>query len=255
MSIKKYPRNSSNFLDIYKKVSKKFTFWTRANYTTITISKPPTLVFSGIQPTGIPHIGNYLGAISNWVSLQESPKATAKNPTITTTNDNNDTITNPQQTMYSIVDLHALTLPQVPKQLRKNKIEMTIALLACGIDPKKCILFEQSRVTAHVELAWIFNCITSVGWLSRMTQWKSKMESNKNFQSINEDVVFSPGLCLGLFSYPVLQAADILIYKATHVPIGEDQVQHLELTRDIAQKFNKMYKTNILPLPQPIISK
>lgn len=144
----------------------------RSNYTTTTISKSPTLIFSGIQPTGIPHIGNYLGAISNWVSLQENPKATATTPTITTTNDNNDTITIPQQIMYSIVDLHALTLPQDPKQLKKNKIEMAIALLACGIDPRKCILFEQSRVVAHVELAWVFNCITPVGWLSRMTQWK-----------------------------------------------------------------------------------
>ncbi|CAG8750248.1 18656_t:CDS:2, partial [Acaulospora morrowiae] len=196
-------------------------------------SKFPEVTFSGIQPTGIPHIGNFFGALEKWVSLQQSDFGT-------------------NTVLYTIVDLHALTVPQDPKQLRKNKIDMTISLLACGLDPTRSIIFEQSKIPAHSECAWILNCITPVGWLSRMTQWKTKSQQKKNIQSI-EEVDTSSGLCLGLFAYPVLQAADILLYKSTHVPIGEDNVQHLELARDIAQRVNKLCSQEIFPLPQPIL--
>ena len=154
--------------------------------------------------------------------------------------------------LYSIVDLHALTIPRDAKVLQKSKVEMTIMLMACGIDPKKCLIFEQSKVSAHSELSWILNCITPIGWLSRMTQWKTKIQEQKNIQSI-EDIDISVGSDLGLFAYPVLQAADILLYKSTHVPVGDDQVQHLELARNIAEKFNKFYKKNVFPLPQTVL--
>ncbi|KAF0381429.1 tryptophanyl-tRNA synthetase [Gigaspora margarita] len=193
----------------------------------------PELILSGIQPTGSPHIGNFLGVLSKWVSLQQTA---------------HDSVT----LLYPIVDLHALTIPRDPEQLKKSKIETAIVLLACGIDPARSLIFEQSRIPAHTELAWFFNCITPMGWLSRMTQWKSKLKLKTNSQFSEHDVLSSSGLCLGLFSYPVLQAADILLYKATHVPIGEDQVQHLELTRDIAEMFNKMFRQNVFPLPLPI---
>ncbi|RIA99622.1 tryptophanyl-tRNA synthetase [Glomus cerebriforme] len=198
----------------------------------VTKDNPKRITFSGIQPTGVPHLGNYLGAITNWVSLQNNKSS--------------------ELVLYSIVDLHALTIQKDAKMLQKSKIEMTIILMACGIDPKKCLIFEQSKVSAHSELSWILNCITPIGWLSRMTQWKTKFQEQKNIRSI-EDIDISIGLDLGLFAYPVLQAADILLYKSTHVPVGDDQVQHLELTRDIAEKFNKFYKKNVFPLPQTIL--
>jgi len=157
--------------------------------------------------------------------------------------------------LYSIVDLHALTIPRDAKVLQKSKVEMTIILMACGIDPKKCLIFEQSKVSAHLELSWILSCITPIGWLSRMTQWKTKIQEQKNIRSI-EDIDVSSGSDLGLFgffAYPVLQAADILIYKSTHVPVGDDQIQHLELTRNLAEKFNRFYKENVFPLPQTIL--
>ncbi|CAG8798512.1 4233_t:CDS:2, partial [Dentiscutata erythropus] len=193
----------------------------------------PKLILSGIQPTGSPHIGNFLGVLSKWVSLQRTA---------------HDSVT----LLYPIVDLHALTIPRDPEQLKKSKIETAIVLLACGIDPARSFIFEQSRIPAHTELAWLFNCITPMGWLSRMTQWKSKLKLKTDSQFSEHEVLSSSGLCLGLFSYPVLQAADILLYKATHVPIGDDQVQHLELTRDIAEMFNKIYHQNIFPLPLSI---
>ncbi|GBB91819.1 hypothetical protein RclHR1_01920023 [Rhizophagus clarus] len=195
--------------------------------------KQKRITFSGIQPTGIPHLGNYLGAIKNWVSLQNNKSES-------------------ELILYSIVDLHALTIPKDAKMLQKSKIETTIILLACGINPKKCLIFEQSKVSAHSELSWVLNCITPIGWLSRMTQWKTKIQEQKNIHSI-EDINMSTGLDLGLFAYPVLQAADILLYKSTHVPVGDDQVQHLELTRNIAEKFNKLYKKSVFPLPQTIL--
>ncbi|GBC24051.1 tryptophan--tRNA ligase, mitochondrial [Rhizophagus irregularis DAOM 181602=DAOM 197198] len=205
------------------------------NYVTRDNSKnQKRITFSGIQPTGIPHLGNYLGAITSWVSLQNNQSSES------------------ELILYSIVDLHALTIPKDAEMLRKSKIEIAIILLACGINPKKCLIFEQSKVPAHSELSWILNCIIPIGWLSRMTQWKTKIQEQKNIQSI-EDIDISIGLDLGLFTYPVLQAADILLYKSTHVPVGDDQVQHLELTRNIAEKFNKLYKKNVFPLPQTIL--
>jgi tryptophanyl-tRNA synthetase len=175
-------------------------------------------IFSGIQPTGIPHLGNYLGAIRNWVKLQE------EFPSV----------------LYCIVDLHSLTVPQHPLQLKDNIFQMAACLLACGVNPEKSILFQQSKVPQHAELTWMLTCGTPVGWLNRMTQWKSKVKSKDS-------------LLLGLYSYPVLMAADILLYNTTHVPVGEDQVQHIELTRDIAKSFNSQYQTCVFTEPQTIL--
>ncbi|CAG8457604.1 10321_t:CDS:2 [Paraglomus occultum] len=186
-------------------------------------------IFSGIQPTGMPHIGNYLGTLKQWVALQKDVSAS-------------------DRILYCIVDLHALTIPQDPVKLFHNKREMALILMACGIDPQKSVIFVQSKVTAHTELSWILNCIAPVGQLSRMTQWKAKIAQYKNVQSI-EDIGVSSGLCLGLLAYPILQAADVLLYKATQVPVGDDQVQHIELARDIAHKFNSQFG-EIFPLPQ-----
>ena len=165
---------------------------------------PKKRIFSGIQPTGNLTIGNYLGAVKRWVKLQE---------------ENCDTI-------YCIVDLHAATIWQDPNELKDSTRELTASFIACGLDPKDSILFNQSQVSAHSELAWIFNCVARMGWLNRMTQFKDKAGKDREKASV------------GLFAYPTLMAADILAYKATHVPVGEDQKQHLELTRDIAAKFN-----------------
>ena len=178
-------------------------------------------VLSGVQPSGDLHIGNYLGAIKNFVSMQNDYKC-----------------------FFCIVDLHAITVKQDPKILKKNTLEVAATYIASGIDPKKSIVFNQSSVPAHSELAWIFNCVTRMGWLSRMTQFKDKAGKDKENASS------------GLFIYPNLMAADILIYKATHVPVGNDQKQHLELTRDIAQKFNRDFNCeNFFPIPEPIIDK
>ena len=179
-------------------------------------------IFSGIQPTGNLHIGNYLGAIKNWIKLQEFDEC-----------------------IYSIVDLHAMTVPSNIFNIKNSTLEVTAALIASGIDPKKSILFNQSNVPQHSELAWIFNCVARIGWLNRMTQFKEKAGKKRDNATV------------GLFSYPVLMAADILLYKATHVPVGEDQKQHLELTRDIATSFNTTFqkKNNkeYFNLPEPII--
>ncbi len=175
-------------------------------------------IFSGIQPTGNLHLGNYLGAIRNWVRLQES-----------------------YECIYCVVDLHAITVWQDPAELRASTREVTAAFIASGIDPKRNIIFNQSRNPDHSELAWIFNCVARLGWLNRMTQFKEKAGKHRENASI------------GLYDYPVLMAADILAYKATHVPVGDDQKQHLELARDIAQKFNSDFKADVFPLPEPII--
>ncbi len=176
-------------------------------------------VLSGVQPSGDLHIGNYLGAIKNFVRLQKDYSC-----------------------FFCIVDLHAITVKQDPKILRKNTLEVAATYIASGIDPKKSVVFNQSSISAHSELAWIFNCVTRMGWLNRMTQFKDKAGKDKENASS------------GLFIYPNLMAADILIYKATHVPVGNDQKQHLELTRDIAQKFNRDFKCeNFFPIPEPII--
>ena len=175
-------------------------------------------IFSGVQPTGNLHLGNYLGAIRNWARMQEG----------------NDCI-------FCVVDLHAITLFQDPKALRDSTREVAAGLIAAGIDPKYSIVFNQSQVSAHAELAWIFNCVARLGWLNRMTQFKDKAGKDRENASS------------GLYVYPNLMAADILIYKATHVPVGEDQKQHLELARDIAQKFNADYDVDYFPLPEPQI--
>ena len=178
------------------------------------------LVFSGVQPTGSLHLGNYLGALKNFVDLQK----------------NNECI-------YCVVDLHAITVFQDPKQLRDNILETTAAFLASGLDHKKSIIFNQSSVSGHAELAWILNCVARIGWLNRMTQFKDKAGKDREKASV------------GLYIYPNLMAADILLYKSTHVPVGADQKQHLELCRDIAQRFNNDFKKNIFPIPEPLIQK
>jgi tryptophanyl-tRNA synthetase len=184
-------------------------------------------VFSGMQPTGNLHLGNYLGAMLNWVKMQET----------------NDCI-------YCVVDMHALTLWQEPKALRQAIRDVTATYLACGLDPKRSIIFNQSRVPEHAELAWIFNCVARMGWLNRMTQFKEKAGKDKEQASV------------GLYVYPNLMAADILLYKATHVPVGDDQKQHLELARDIAAKFNvdfgdamreSGFNGDFFPQPEPFI--
>ena len=179
------------------------------------------IVLSGVQPTGGLHIGNYLGAIKNFVSMQTE-----------------------YDCFFCVVDLHAITVKQDPKLLKNNTYEVVATYSASGIDPVKSVIFNQSNVSSHSELAWIFNCITRMGWLNRMTQFKDKAGKDKENASS------------GLFIYPNLMAADILLYKATHVPVGDDQKQHLELTRDIAQKFNRDYECDgFFPIPEPIIDK
>jgi tryptophanyl-tRNA synthetase len=180
-------------------------------------------IFSGVQPTGNLHLGNYLGAIKNFVDLSNE---------------------NENQCIFCVVDLHAITVKQEPKELKKNIRETVATFVASGIDPKKSIIFNQSRVPAHAEGAWILSCVARMGWLNRMTQFKEKAGKDKEKASI------------GLYSYPVLMAADILLYDATHVPVGEDQKQHLELCRDIAQKFNNDFEVeDFLQAPEPLIQK
>jgi len=175
-------------------------------------------IFSGVQPTGNLHLGNYLGAIRNWVGLQAE-----------------------YDCIYCIVDLHAITVWQNPAELRAQTREVAAAFLAAGIDGRKHIIFNQSRVPGHAQLAWICNCVARLGWLNRMTQFKEKAGKDRENASV------------GLYAYPNLMAADILLYKATHVPVGEDQKQHLELARDIAQKFNADFGVELFPLPEPLI--
>lgn len=172
-------------------------------------------VFSGIQPTGNLHLGNYLGSIRNWIDLQDNHRC-----------------------IFGVMNLHAITLPQDPKLLQQNVIDAAALYLACGLDPKKSILFVQSDVSQHLELSWVFSCLTQMGWLNRMTQFKEKSANSEN---------------LGLYSYPVLMASDILLYNADLVPVGEDQKQHLELTRDIAGAFNRRYNCDYFKLPDPMI--
>jgi tryptophanyl-tRNA synthetase len=187
----------------------------------------PQRVFSGVQPTGNLHLGNYLGAITRFVELQKT-----------------------HECIYCVVDLHAITVPQDPDELTASIREVTAAFIAAGIDPEKHIVFNQSQVSEHAELAWVFNCVARLGWLNRMTQFKEKAGKDRENASV------------GLYAYPALMAADILVYRATHVPVGEDQKQHLELSRDIAQKFNNDFAASIakhgygsafFPLPEPLI--
>ncbi|MDG5489198.1 tryptophan--tRNA ligase [Sphingomonas sp. BGYR3] len=180
-------------------------------------------VVSGIQPTGNLHLGNYLGAIKQWVAMQDQVASGGG------------------QSLFFLADLHALTVHQEPAALANATIEMAAALMAAGIDPAKSILFNQARVPAHSELCWLLGGTARMGWLNKMTQWKDKAGKN------------SEGASVGLFTYPVLQAADVLVYKATHVPVGEDQKQHLELARNIATKFNTDFAVELFPLPEPMI--
>ena len=180
-------------------------------------------IVSGIQPTGNLHLGNYLGAIRNWVRMQDENAAAGGD------------------TLFFLADLHAITVHNKPAELAANTREMAAALIAAGVDPAKAILFNQARVPAHAELAWLLFCTARIGWLNRMTQFKEKSGKNRE------------GASVGLFAYPVLQAADVLVYRATHVPVGDDQKQHLELARDIATKFNTDFETELFTLPDPII--
>ncbi|CCM04572.1 uncharacterized protein FIBRA_06753 [Fibroporia radiculosa] len=198
-----------------------------------TTTKTARVVFSGIQPTGIPHLGNFLGALLNWVKLQrEAPLD--------------------DQLIFSIVGWHALTLPQDPHALSVARREMLAVLLAIGLDPNRSIIFHQDENPHHTELAWILNCITPMGKLRRMTTWKSRLATSRNAR--DESEVDESMLNAGLFTYPVLQAADILIYRTTHVPVGEDQQQHIELCRDLADNFNRTFKSQhpLFPLPQHV---
>jgi len=186
------------------------------------MTMPTNRVFSGVQPTGNLHLGNYLGAIRHFVDLQKT-----------------------HECLYCVVDMHAITVWQDPKELAHNTREVAAAYIAAGINPKEHIIFNQSKVSAHAELAWVLNCVGRMGWLNRMTQFKEKAGKHKENASV------------GLFTYPVLMAADILAYRATHVPVGDDQKQHLELARDIAQKFNNDFSSNgsedFFPAPEPLI--
>ena len=179
-------------------------------------------IVSGIQPTGSLHLGNYLGAIRNWVLMQDSLGPDDK-------------------AWFFIADLHAITLFQNPQELKQSTREIAAALMAAGIDPAKAVLFNQSQVPEHAELAWVLGCTARMGWLNRMTQFKEKSGKDRE------------GASVGLYTYPILQAADVLLYKATHVPVGDDQKQHLELARDIATKFNTDFGTKLFPLPEPTI--
>jgi tryptophanyl-tRNA synthetase len=180
-------------------------------------------IVSGIQPTGNLHLGNYLGAIRNWVRMQDENAAKGG------------------ETLFFLADLHAITVYNRPEELTANTREMAAALIAAGVDPDKAVLFNQARVPGHAELAWLLFCTARIGWLNRMTQFKEKSGKNRE------------GASIGLYAYPVLQAADVLIYGTTHVPVGEDQKQHLELARDIATKFNTDFETDLFVLPEPII--
>ena len=183
-------------------------------------------IVSGIQPTGNLHLGNYLGAIRNWVRMQDEAQAAGG------------------QCLYFLADLHAISMPHAPADLAANTREMVAALVACGVDPERSILFNQAQVPQHAELQWLLNGTARMGWLNRMTQWKDKAGKNRE------------GASVALFTYPVLQAADVLLYQATHVPVGDDQKQHLELARDIAQKFNNDFASEDAPvftLPEPFI--
>ena len=187
------------------------------------MEKPSKRILSGVQPSGDLHLGNYLGAIKNFVELSNDQE---------------------NECVFCVVDLHAITVKQDPQVLRNNIRETVATFIASGIDPKKNIIFNQSKVSAHSEAAWIFSCVARMGWLNRMTQFKEKAGKDKEKASI------------GLFSYPVLMAADILLYDATHVPVGDDQKQHLELCRDIGQKFNNDFKVeNFFKIPEPLIQK
>ena len=208
------------------------------------IKRSPKRILSGIQPTGTPHLGNYLGALQHWVRLQSTPG---------------------QESLYMIADLHSLTVPQNPRLLKEQVQSLATVLLAMGLDPHQSILFRQSRVPHHTELAWILFCQTPLSWLKRMHHWRSKLQQqqqqqqqsmgSENLGMEEEEEEEDEGLQVGLLSYPVLQAADILLYRASQVPVGEDQAQHLNLANMIAKSFNSRCKSNVFPLPKSLFGK
>lgn len=208
-----------------------------------------TVILSGIQPTGVPHLGNYLGALQNWTRLQDGWMQTSAGKQALGGGDalfdgappsRTAASADPGDTLYSIVDLHSITVPQDPGLLRQNIRETAVSLLAVGLDPEKCTIFQQSRVPQHAELSWILSCQTTMGQLSTMTQWKTKKKKAESQR-------------LGLFAYPVLMAADIMLYKTTHVPVGDDQEQHLELCKRIVATFNNRYGEEFFVHPTPVI--
>ena len=201
-------------------------------------------IFSGIQPTGVPHLGNYLGALRQWVKLQDEAAPA-------------------DRIFYSVVDLHAITIPQSPHALRQNTLETYASLLAVGLHPRRSVIFSQQDVLEHTQLMWLLSCHASMGYLARMTQWKTKTGVSDDANPMESSTPDKPALKLGLFSYPVLQAADILLYQTTHVPVGEDQQQHLEFARELASTMNHAYRQppatpapswTGFPLPQTILS-
>ena len=192
-------------------------------YRTLCSAATKSRTFSGIQPTGTIHLGNYFGAVQQWVQNVQKVSEEDKN-----------------QQIFSVVDLHAITLPQDPKQLKNNILGMTASLIGCGLDPEKAIIFQQSHVPHHTQLCWLLGCLCTVPMLQRLSQYKDKSQGLKEIP-------------LGLFTYPVLQAADILLYKATHVPVGEDNLQNVEIARKIARKFNSKFKQEVFPLPSPVL--
>ncbi|CAH2351645.1 tryptophan--tRNA ligase, mitochondrial [[Candida] railenensis] len=201
--------------------------------TTIPKFAQRSTIFSLVQPTGKIHLGNYLGAIRNWKDISESSENEQENTFI-----------------FGLADLHALTLPNEASVLKRNRYEAIASIIAAGVDPEKCILYHQSSVPEHAELNWVLTCLTSMGLLSRMTTWKSKVFDSDNaaFGSSEQNMK------AGLFCYPVLQSADILLYKSTHVPVGDDQSQHLELSRSLASSFNKQFKSDFFPLPTTLLT-
>ncbi|PVV02815.1 hypothetical protein BB560_002722 [Smittium megazygosporum] len=222
-------------------------------------------IVSGIQPTGIPHLGNYLGSIQNWIKLQNqySQNDTSNSKTLDDTpafGVSKSNLESEKKLFFFIADLHSLTSINKDFNIKESTLDLTTMILACGIDPKKSVLFKQSAVPAHSELMWILSCITPIGQLNRMTQWKSKAKilskettlSSKNGEEQSDDL--SVQVYSGLFMYPVLQAADILLYQPTHVPVGEDQSQHLELTRDLADYFNRKTGTKTFVLPETLLT-
>lgn len=202
------------------------------------VQSRPRQIMSGIQPTGTLHLGNYLCAIKQWITEQTNYKLQSIN--------NNQQSCMINKPLYSIVDLHAITVRHNPAQLRSQCINLTATLLACGIDPQYSTIYIQSHIPAHTELQWILSCQTPQTWLNKMTQYKEKSNKIKQFSS-------TESITLGLYSYPVLQSSDILLYNTTHVPVGDDQLQHIELTRDIAQHFHSRYATDIFTIPESIL--
>lgn len=223
-----------NGKSILRPITSSTSLSSTPNVIETTTFPPKSTIFSLIQPTGKFHLGNYLGAISNWRDISNHP-------------DNKDTTF-----IFGVADLHALTVTPNPTDLKRARYEAIASLLSAGINPEKCIIYHQSSIPEHSQLAWVLTCLTSMGALNRMTQWKLKSKVSDNSSILDEDILSNTRT--GIFTYPSLQAADILLYKSTHVPIGDDQTQHLELCRNIASTFNHTYKTNLFPIPKSVLT-